>query len=58
MEIKEGDNVKSDVNGEDFVITKIVKSMVFLKSRIGDKLIMIGMDSLKTFYKKKEENKF
>jgi hypothetical protein len=58
MEIKEGDEVKSNENGEDFVITKIVKSMVFLKSRIGDKQIMIGMDSLKTFYKKREETKF
>ena len=54
MKIKEGDEVKSDFNGEDSAITKIVKSMVVLKSRNGDKQIMIGIDSLKTFYKKKE----
>jgi hypothetical protein len=54
MEIKEGDEVKSDLESEDFVITKIANSMVVLKSRNGDKQIMTGIDSLKTFYKKKE----
>jgi len=54
MKIKEGDEVKSDFNGEDFIITKIVNSMIVLKSRNGDKQIMTGIDSLKTFYKKKE----
>ena len=54
VEIKEGDEVKSDLDSEDFVITKIANSMVVLKSRNGDKQIMTGIDSLKTFYKKKE----
>ncbi len=54
MEIKEGDEVKSDLDSEDFVITKIANSMVVLKSRNGDKQIMTRIDSLKTFYKKKE----
>jgi len=54
VEIKEGDEVKSDLDSEDFVVTKIANSMVVLKSRIGDKQIMTGIDSLKTFYKKKE----
>lgn len=54
MEIKEGDEVKSDLDSEDFVITKIANSMVVLKSRSGDRQIMTGIDSLKTFYKKKE----
>jgi len=57
MEIKEGDEVKSDWNGEDFVITRIINSMVILKSRGGEKQIMTGVDSLKIFYKKKEEAK-
>jgi hypothetical protein len=54
VEIKEGDEVKSDLDSEDFVITKIANSMVVLKSRSGDRQIMTGIDSLKTFYKKKE----
>ena len=54
MEIKEGDEVKSDLGGEDFVITKIANRVVVLKSKNGDKRIMTGIDSLKTFYKKKE----
>ena len=54
VEIKEGDEVKSDLDSEDFVITKIANSMVVLKSRNGDKQIMTRIDSLKTFYKKKE----
>lgn len=54
VEIKEGDEVKSDLDSEDFVITKIANSMVVLKSRNGDKQIMTGIDSFKTFYKKKE----
>lgn len=58
VEIKEGDEVKSDLGGEDFVITKIANSMVVLKSKDGDRQIMTGMDSLKTFYKKREETKF
>jgi hypothetical protein len=54
VEIMEGDEVKSDLDSEDFVVTKIANSMVVLKSRIGDSQIMTGIDSLKTFYKKKE----
>ena len=55
MEIKEGDEVKNDLGGEDFVITKIVNSvsMIVLKSRNGNRQIMTGIDSLGTFYKMK-----
>ena len=54
MEIKEGDEVKSDLDGEDFVIIKIANSMVVLKSKNGDKQLMTGIDSLKRSYRKKE----
>ena len=52
MEIKEGDEVKKGLDGEDFVITKIVNSvsMIVLKSRNGNRQIMTGIDSLRTFY--------
>jgi hypothetical protein len=55
VEIKEGDEIKNDLSGENFVITKIVNSMsmIVLRSRNGDRQIMTGIDSLETFYKMK-----
>ncbi len=53
--IKEGDEVKSDLNGEDYIIERIVHSMVLLKSKDGEKEIITGIDSLRAFYKRKGE---
>lgn len=55
MKIREGDEVKSDLDGEDYMIARIVRNMVVLKSKDGEKEIITGIDSLRTFYKKKEE---
>lgn len=57
METKQGDKVKSVLNGEDYTIKRIVNGMVVLESSNGKKQIMTGIDSLKIFYKKKEEAK-
>ena len=53
--IKEGDKVKSDLSGEDFIIERIVHRMVVLKSKGGEKEIITGIDSLRAFYKMKGE---
>lgn len=55
MKIREGDEVKSDLDGKDYMIARIVHSMVVLKSKDGEKEIITGIDSLRTFYKKTEE---
>jgi hypothetical protein len=55
MNTKEGDEVTNVLDGEDYTITKIVNSMVVLKSKNGEKQMMTGVDTLKNFYKKKEE---
>lgn len=57
MEIKEGDEVKSVLDGKDYVITRIVDEKVILKSKSGEKEIITGTDSLRTFYRKKEDGK-
>jgi hypothetical protein len=53
--IKEGDEVKSDLNGDNYIIERIVHSMVVLKSKDGEKEIITGIDSLRAFYKRKKE---
>jgi hypothetical protein len=57
MKIKEGDEVNSILDGKDYVITRIVGKRVILKSKKGEKEIITGMDSLKIFYRKKENAK-
>ena len=54
MKINEGDKVRCVLDGEDYTVTEIVNSLVFLKSAAGEKQILTGVDSLKIFYKKKE----
>ena len=57
METKQGDKVKSVLSGEDYTIKRIVNDMVVLESSNGRKQIMTQLDSLRIFYKKKEEAK-
>ncbi len=56
MNVREGDEVRSDLDGQNYTIERIVHSMVVLKSKDGEKEIITGIDSLRTFYKKKEPN--
>ncbi len=53
--VREGDEVRSDLDGQNYTIERIVHSMIVLKSKDGEEEIITGIDSLKTFYKKKEE---
>jgi hypothetical protein len=56
MKLKEGDQVKSDFDGDDFIITRIVKGMVILKSRTGKREILTGIGSLGIPYGNKGKN--
>jgi len=51
MNMKEGDLVRSVLNNEAYIITKIVNSMAVLKSKDSDVRILTAIDSLKIFYK-------
>ena len=57
MKVKEGDEVRSELDGEDYVITRIVGRRLVLKTKNGEKEIITGMESLRTLYKKREESK-
>ncbi len=53
-DIKEGDEVRSDLEGQGYIMKRIVHSMVILKSKDGEEEVITGIDSLRTFYKGKE----
>jgi hypothetical protein len=49
--MKEGDVVRSVLDGEAYIITKIVNSMVVLKPKDSETLILTAIDTLRIFYK-------
>jgi DnaJ-class molecular chaperone len=55
--MKEGDIFESLLDGTEYVVKKIVSSMVVLHSSKGDRQILTGVGTLKTktFYREKEE---
>jgi hypothetical protein len=53
METKVGDTVRSILNGIEYQVKKIVKSMVVLESQNGKKQILTEIGNLSLFYKKK-----
>ncbi len=55
MQAKEGDEVTSNFDGEEFIIIRIVNSIVILDSKRGGRQILTGTDSLGMFYQRKEE---
>ena len=55
MKIKEGDEVKSDLDSRDYIVTKVESGMVILRSSDAKQVVIATViDSLETFYKKKE----
>ncbi len=54
METKEGDTVRSILNGIEYKIKKIVEKMAVLESRDGKSKIITEIDTLKLFYREKE----
>jgi flagellum-specific peptidoglycan hydrolase FlgJ len=57
MKTKDGDTVKSFLNGNYYKIKKIVKSMAVLESEDGQSQILTELETLNLFYKKKEDIK-
>ncbi len=52
MQVKRGDLVQSKLDGEIFVITRIVKCMVVLKAKRSERQILTGIDSLRMLYQR------
>ncbi len=57
MKPKNGDILKSILDGEDYIIKKVAKNMATLESQNGGKQILTEVDTLRLFYRKKEEMK-
>ncbi len=55
MGTKEGDTVRSILNGIEYKIKKIVEKMAVLESRDGKSKIITEIDTLKLFYREKED---
>jgi len=57
MDTKDGDTVKSLLNGNYYKVKRIVKSMAVLQSEDGQSQILTDLENLNLFYKKKESIK-
>jgi hypothetical protein len=57
MKAKDGDTVKSFLNGNYYKVKRIVKSMAVLESEDGQSQILTEVETLNLFYKKKEDIK-
>ncbi len=57
MEAKVGDTVRSILNGMEYKVKKIVKSLAVLESQDGKSKIVTEVDALRLFYREKEDFK-
>ena len=57
MKTKDGDIVRSFLNGNYYKVKRIVNSMVVLESEDGQSQILTEVENLHLFYKKKESIK-
>ncbi len=57
METKVGDTVRSILNGMEYKIKRIVKSLAVLESQDGKSKIVTDIEALKLFYREKEDIK-
>lgn len=57
MKPKNGDVLRSILDGEDYIIKKVAKNMATLESQNGKKQILTEVDALRLFYRKKGEIK-
>jgi len=57
METKVGDTVRSILNGMEYKVKKIVKSLAVLESQDGKSKIVTEVDALKLFYREEEDIK-
>ncbi len=57
METKVGDTVRSMLNGMEYKVKKIVRSLAVLESQDGKSKIVTEVDALRLFYREKEDVK-
>jgi hypothetical protein len=57
MKTKDGDTVKSLLNGNYYKVKRIVNSMAVLQSEDGQSQILTEVENLNLFYKKKDSIK-
>lgn len=57
MKARDGDTVKSLLNGNDYKVKRFVNSMVVHESENGRTQILTEIENLNLFYKKKESIK-
>jgi hypothetical protein len=57
MEAKVGDTVRSILNGMEYKVKRIVKSLAVLESQDGKSRIVTEIDALRLFYREKEDIK-
>jgi flagellum-specific peptidoglycan hydrolase FlgJ len=57
MKIKDGDTVKSFLNGNYYKVKRIVKNMAVLESEDGQSQILTEAESLNLFYNKEKDIK-
>lgn len=55
MKTRNGNTLKSLLNGKSYKVKRIVKSMVVLQSEDGQNQILTEVENLNLFYKKKGE---
>ncbi len=54
MKTRDGDTVKSLLNGKSYKVRKIVNSMAVLQSEDGQSQILTEVENLNLFYRKKD----
>jgi len=57
MKIKDGDTVKSFLNGNYYKVKRIVKNMAVLESEDGQSQILTEAETLNLFYNKEKDIK-
>jgi hypothetical protein len=57
MKAKEGDTVRSTLNGISYKIRKIQNQVAVLESQDGKSQVLTEVDTLRTFYQKEEDLK-
>ena len=57
MKLKDGDTVRSFLNGKSYKVTRVANSMAVLQSEDGQSQILTEVENLDLFYKKKESTK-
>jgi hypothetical protein len=55
MKPKNGDILESILDGQDYIIKKVIEDMAMLESENGKRQILTEVDTLRLFYRKKKE---